>query len=86
MSYTVEPSSSNPNIQFADKSITFKCTYPRSVEISDFEFDVDPITQLNTTDKLGSLNYDLKMNVGDVGHMSTMVISPQHNLTNIVAT
>ena len=86
LSYTIEPSSLNPIIQFADESITFKCTYPRSIEISDFEFDVDPIQQLNTTDMLGSLSYDLQVNVGAVGERSTLIISTKHGLTNLVAT
>ena len=80
------PSSANSIFQFADESITFNCIYPRSVEISDFEFGVDPIFQPNTTDKFGSLKYELEVNVGAVGEMSTMVISPKHDLGNIIAT
>ena len=88
MSYSIEPSSNNSIFQFADKSITFKCTYPRSIEISDFEFDIDSILQPNTTEKLGSLSatYQLEVNAGNVGEMSTITISPNHDLDNIVAT
>ena len=86
LSYSIEPSSNNSIFQFADKSITFKCTYPRSIEISDFEFDVDSILQPNTTEMLGSLTYQLEVNPGNVGEMSTIIISPKHDLGNIVAT
>ena len=85
LSYTIEPSSINKIFQFSDESITFKCIYPRSIEISDFEFDVSPIQQLNTTEILGSLSYDFQVNTGTVGQMSTIIISPKHDLTNIVA-
>ena len=86
LSYSVEPTSNNSIFQFADNSISFKCTYPRSIEISDFEFDVDPISRPNTTEMIGSLTYQLDVNTGDVGELSTIIISPKHDLDNIVPT
>ena len=85
MSFTVQPTL-HPIFQFADESITFKCIYPRTIEISDYEFDVNTIPKLNTTDKLGSLEYDIEINVAEVGEMSKLIISPKHDLTDIVAT
>ena len=85
LSFTVNPTV-HPIFQFADESITFKCSYPRAIEISDFEFDVNTIPKLNTTDKLGSLEYDIEINVAEVGEMSKLIISPKHDLTNFVAT
>ena len=85
LSFTVQPTL-HPIFQFADESITFKCSYPRAIEISDFEFDVNTIPKLNTTDKLGSLEYDIEINVAEVGEMSKLIISPKHDLTDIVAT
>ena len=76
----------HPIFQFAEQSITFRCSYPRSIEISDFDFDVNPVLQLNTTDKLGSLEYNFDVNVAEVGHMSSLIISPKHDISNIVAT
>ena len=85
LSYTIQPTV-HPIFQFAESSITFKCSYPRSIEISDYDFDVNPVLQLNTTDKLGSLEYNLDVNVAEVGFMSSLIISPKHDISNIVAT
>ena len=76
----------HPIFQFAEQSITFRCSYPRSIEISDFDFDVNPVLQLNTTDKLGSLEYNFDVNVAEVGYMSSLIISPKHDISNIVPT
>ena len=81
MSYTV-----HPIFQFAESSITFKCSYPRSIEISDYDFDVNPVQQLNTTDQLGSLEYNLEINVAEVGKMSSLIISSKHDISDVVAT
>ena len=85
MSYTIQPTV-HPIFQFAQSSITFKCSYPRSIEISDYDFDVNPVLQQNTTEKLGSLDYNLDVNVAEVGYMSSLIISPKHDISNIVAT
>ena len=85
LSYTVHPTV-HPIFQFAASSITFKCSYPRSIEISDYDFDVNPIQQLNTTDQLGALEYNLDVNVAEVGKMSSLIISPKHDISDVVVT
>ena len=85
MSYTIQ-STVHPIFQFVDSSITFTCSYPRSIEISDHDFDVNPIVHPDEINLSGSLAYTLDVNVAEIGLMSSLIISPKHNISDVVAT
>ena len=85
MSYTIEPSSNGLGYRFTKESIKFECSYARAIDVDDFEIHFDP-EKPALIQNSGSLVYNLDVNVNDIGEMSTLIFTPQHNITDIIAT
>lgn len=84
MSYTIKPST-NHGFRFTKESIKFECSYARAIEVDDFEIHFDP-EEPELIRHVGSLVYNLNVEVGEIGKMSKLVFTPQHNITDVVAT
>ena len=84
MSYTIKPSTPL-GFRFTKESIKFECSYARTIEVDDFEIHFDP-EEPELIRHSGSLVYKLNVEVGEIGKMSKLVFTPQHNITDIAAT
>ena len=84
----MEPSDNGLDYRFADDSIVFQCDYPRSINLDEFEINFDSVDTSDPIRKEGSsltYAYDLQVNVGGSGEMSTIIITPLHNISGVVA-
>ena len=83
----MEPSDNGLDYRFADDSIVFQCGYSRSIDVDEFEINFDSVDTSDPIRKHGfSLTYNFQVNVGGSGEMSTMIFTPLHNISGVVAT
>ena len=85
LSYTVSPSPNNLGFRFADESIEFQCTYDRQIDIAEFQITFDSETG-EPIKKHSSLGYKVDVNVGGIGEMSKIIITPDHDVNGVIAT
>ena len=85
LSYTVIPSPNDLGFRFADESIEFQCTYDRQIDIDKFEITFDSDTG-EPIKKHSSLGYKVDVNVGGIGEMSKIIITPDHDVNGVIAT
>ena len=70
-------------VRFAEDSIKFQCQYSRDVNVNQ-EFDVETNFQAQPVTGQGAFGYNMEVNAGELGGMTTVTISPNHGFTNIV--
>ena len=85
LSYTVIPSPNDLGFRFADESIEFQCTYDRQIDIAEFQITFDSDTG-EPIKKHSSLGYEVDVNVGGIGEMSKIIITPDHDVNGVIAT
>ena len=87
LSYELELTSGGINIggttsvRFAEESLKFECSYPRLVAVEAIKFNVTSFST-QTIQNHGFLNYEMNVDVGEVGDFTTVTISPGHSLGN----
>ena len=84
MSYTIEPSTNELGYRFTKESIKFECSYARAIDVDDYEIHFDP-EEPALIQNSGSLVYSLNVNSNDIGEMSSLIFTPQHNITDVIA-
>ena len=82
----MQPSDNGLDYQFAADSIVFQCNYARSIDVDEFEINFDSVDSSDPIQKQGSLTYNLQVNAGGPGEMSTLIFTPFFNITGVVAT
>ena len=83
----MQPSDNGLDYRFADDSVIFQCDYSRSIEADEFEINFHSVDTSDPIRKEGSfLTYNLQVNAGASGERSTLIFTPLHNLTGVVAT
>ena len=71
-------------INIAEKQIQFECHYPRTVDISPFQFEVSGV-QSEPVIGVGKFDYKMTINTGYLGESTTVQISPNHGFSQISA-
>ena len=66
-------------IRFAEESLKFECSYPRVVAVEVVKYNVTSFST-QSIENHGFLNYEMNVDVGEVGDITTVTISPQHSL------
>ena len=70
------------NLSFSDHSIDFVCKYPRSVQVDEVDFTVIGTNeQTDTVEATGFMPYEMNVEVGEIGEMSTVWITPKHSIS-----
>ena len=85
LGYTVTPTANDLGFRFADESIEFQCTYDRQIDIAEFQITFDSETP-EPLRKHSSLGYGIEVDVGGIGEMSKMIITPDHDVNGVIAT
>ena len=67
------------SIRFAEESIKFECSYPRFISVEAVQYNVTSFPQ-QTIKNHGFLNYEMSVEPGEVGDMTTVTIIPRHSL------
>ena len=70
-------------VRFAEESLKFECSYPRVVAVEAVKYNVTSFSTQPIKNH-GFLNYEMNVDVGEVGDITTVTISPQHSLGSTI--
>ena len=70
-------------VRFAEESLKFECSYPRVVAVEAVKYNVTSFSTQSIKNH-GFLNYEMHVDVGEVGDITTVTISPQHSLESTI--
>ena len=68
------------DLSFSDHSIDFVCKYPRSVQVDENFAVIGTNEQSDTVEATGFIPYEMNVEVGDIGEMNTVTITPKHEI------
>ena len=82
LSYELElneaPDVGDAAISFAEETIRFECSYPRVVDVEAVDFNVTSNLPTEPIQHHGFMTYEMVADVGEVGDMTTVTITPKH--------
>ena len=75
----------NNQVVFNEQFLNFECKYSRTVEANISVSTAETGIEDSTAFGQGKISYDLSVEMGNLGGMTKVIISPKHSLPNVGA-
>ena len=75
----------NNQVVFNEQFLNFECKYSRTVEANFSASVAETEMEDSTAFGQGQISYDLSVEMGNLGGMTKVIISPKHSLPNVGA-